>query len=410
MHDAEGRRTGAAADAVDGVVPRWVAEPASQEGVARTLAQAGADGHAVLVQGGGTKLGWGPRLESVDVLLKTGRLNEVVAHRHGDLTATTQSGITLAETNERLSAHRQWLALDPPDRARATVGGILATNDAGPRRHRHGAPRDLIIGMTLVRADGVTAQRGGLVGKNVAGYDVARLLTGSFGSLGVIVDATFKLAPLAEASSTVVVELPDAKVAVGYAVDLLSRGLTPAALEIATDPLRVVLKFESLESVTEAQAEEAVTLAETHGGLGQLLEVAAQNEFWTAHERRVFAEDGTLLKAVVLPANLPSSLSWLDEATASRGLSYVLAGQAALSVLHLRLTGPVEKQAALVSEWRERLTLGRGSVVVRRATAELKALTDVWGSVGDTFEVMREVKRRFDPRATLTPGRGPGGL
>ena len=196
----------------------------------------------------------------------------------------------------------------------------------------------------------------------------------------------------------------------GYAVDLLSRGLTPAALEIATDPLRVVLKFESLESVTEAQAEEAVTLAETHGGLGQLLEVDAQNEFWTAHERRVFAEDGTLLKAVVLPANLPSSLSWLDEATASRGLSYVLAGQAALSVLHLRLTGPVEKQAALVSEWRERLTLGRGSVVVRRATAELKALTDVWGSVGDTFEVMREVKRRFDPRATLNPGRGPGGL
>ena len=286
MHDAEGRRTGAAADAVDGVVPRGVAEPASQEGVARTLAQAGADGHAVLVQGGGTKLGWGPRLESVDVLLKTGRLNEVVAHRHGDLTATTQSGITLAETNERLSAHRQWLALDPPDRARATVGGILATNAAGPHRHRHGAPRDLIIGMTLVRADGVTAQSGGIVVKNVAGYDVARLLTGSFGSLGVIVDATFKLAPLAEASSTVVVELPDAKVAVGYAVDLLSRGSTPAALEIATDPLRVVLKFESLESVTEAQAEEAVTLAETHGGLGQLLEVDAQNEFWTAHERR----------------------------------------------------------------------------------------------------------------------------
>ena len=410
MHDAEGRRAGGAADAVDGVVPRWVAEPASQEGVARTLTQAAADGHSVLVQGGGTKLGWGPRLETIDVLLRTGRLNEVVAHRHGDLTATMQAGTTLAATNERLGQYRQWLALDPPDSTRATVGGILATNDAGPRRHRHGAPRDLIIGMTLVRADGVTAQSGGIVVKNVAGYDVARLLTGSFGSLGVIVDATFKLAPLADASRTVVVELSDAPLVAAYATDLLSRGSTPAAIELATDPLRVILKFESLESVTAGQAEEAMALATSHGGVGQLLDADAQDQFWTGHERRVFAEEGTLLKAVVMPAALASSLSWLDEAAASRGLSYVLTGQAALSVLHLRLMGPAEQQAALVSAWRERLTLGRGSVVVRRASAELKALTDVWGPLGDTFEVMREVKRRFDPRATLNPGRGPGGL
>ena len=263
--------------------------------------------------------------------------------------------------------------------------------------------------MTLVRADGVTAHSGGIVVKNVAGYDVARLLTGSFGSLGVIVNATFKLAPLADASRTVVVDVPDAASATAFSTELLSLGSTPAALELS-GPRQVVLRFESLDVVTAAQADQARSLAERHGGTGRVLDAGAEPEHWAEHERGVFAGDGTLLKAVVLPADLPSTLAWLEEASASRGLSYSFTAQAALTVLHLRLTGPAEQQASLVSEWRERLTMGQGSVVLRRAAPEVKTLTDVWGAVGNTLDLMREVKRQFDPAALLNPGRGPGGL
>jgi FAD/FMN-containing dehydrogenase len=125
------------------------------------------------------------------VVLSTLSLNRVVAHRHGDLTATVEAGARLDDVNRELARHGQWLPLDPPWSDRATIGGIVATNDAGPRRHRYGTPRDLIIGIEIARADGVRAKAGGIVVKNVAGYDLARLMTGSFGSLALITSATF---------------------------------------------------------------------------------------------------------------------------------------------------------------------------------------------------------------------------
>ena len=160
----------------------------------------------VIVRGSGTKLGWGPAPRQIDILMSTVRLNAVVAHRHGDLTATIQAGAKLGDVNRALAQHRQWIPLDPPSADRATIGGLVATNDSGPRRHRYGAPRDLIIGVEFARADGRLAKGGGIVVKNVAGYDLPRLLTGSFGSLGVIVTATFKLYPLTAASRTLIVE------------------------------------------------------------------------------------------------------------------------------------------------------------------------------------------------------------
>ena len=188
-----GVRVGEPADAIEGVVPGIVVEPASVDAVGGLLAWASREKLSVLARGSGTKLGWGPAPRTIDVLLSTAKLNAVVAHRHGDLTATIQAGATLGDVNRTLARHRQWIPLDPPSADRATIGGLVATNDSGPRRHRYGAPRDLIIGIEFVRADGLLAKGGGIVVKNVAGYDLPRLLTGSFGSLGVIVTATFKL-------------------------------------------------------------------------------------------------------------------------------------------------------------------------------------------------------------------------
>jgi len=403
-------RPGSAADAIDGVVPAVVATPATPDALAKTLAWATETGRTVVVRGGGTKLGWGPTPGPVDLLLLTTAMSALVAHRHGDLTATVQAGATLAETNAVLSRHLQWLPLDPPWGDRATIGGIVAANDSGPRRQRHGSPRDLIIGMTLARADGLLAKTGGIVVKNVAGYDLARLLTGSFGCLGVILTATFKLAPLAEASRTVSVEFSASERCGALVADLRAHASMPTALELATPPTTMLIRFESVETVAVEQAAQAATLARAHGGTVVILAGEGEIVAWREHDTRVFDREGTIVKLVVVPSEVSSTLAWLDAAAKRRQLDYVVTGRAALGVLFVGLHGAVSEQAAFVRALRERLPTGRGSATIQSADPELKALVDVWGPVGDGLRVMQEVKRRFDPTGTLNPGRGPGGL
>lgn len=403
-------RPGGPGDLLDGVTPALVVEPSTVETCAETLRWAQETGRSVMVRGGGTKLGWGASPDTVDLLLSTGAMTAVEAHRHGDLTATIQAGATLAETNRVLGRHRQWLPLDPPGGERATIGGIVSTNDSGPRRQRHGAPRDLIIGMTMVRADGVVAHSGGIVVKNVAGYDLARLLTGAFGSLGVIVNATFKLAPLAEASRTVSVTFPDLAALVPYAVALLERGVTPSALELAAPGATMLARFESVEAVASDQAAQAVTLAADHGGTAVVLQQDDEAAAWRAHEAVVFDRGSTVVKMAVVPAELQPTLAWLDTEVRARSLDYALIGRAGLGVLDLALDGPVADQASLLDALRARTPPGQGSAVVRHATPEIKSLVDVWGPIGDSVPVMRAVKRQFDPENRLNPGRGPGNL
>ena len=403
-------RPGVAADAIDGVVPALVAAPATPGAMAKTLAWATETGRTVVVRGGGTKLGWGPPPGPIGLVLSTAAMHAVERHRHDDLTATVQAGATLAAANLVLGRHGQWLPLDPPEGDRATIGGIVATNDSGPRRHRHGAPRDLIIGMTLARADGVLAKSGGIVVKNVAGYDVARLLTGSFGCLGVILTATFKLAPAAEASRTVAVAFPTHARFGPFAADLLAYASTPAALELATPPATMLVRFESVDSVVAEQAEQAAALGRGHGGRAVILSGEDEADAWRAHDARVFGAEGTVVKLAILPGELSATLAWLDEAAAARQVDHVVTGRAGLGVLYLGLNGAVSEQASLITALRERLPVGRGSAVIQRADPALKAVVDVWGAVGDGLRIMQEVKRRFDPTGTLNPGRGPGGL
>ena len=403
-------RPGTDGDGIDGVVPGVVAEPGTPEAAAAVLGWASEHGRSVVVRGGGTKLGWGAPAGSIDVLLSTRGLDAVEAHRHGDLTATVQAGAVLADVNAALAAHRQWLPLDAPHAERATIGGIVAANDSGPRRQRHGAPRDLIIGMTLARADGVTAKSGGIVVKNVAGYDIARLLTGSFGCLGVILTATFKLAPAAEASRTVRVTLSEAGQVERVATALLDHGSTPTAVELSWPPAAMLVRFESAAAVADEQAERAAALARAAGGAADVLAEADEAEAWRRHEARVFGGEGTIVKLVVLPSDLSATLAWLDESARAESLNCALVGRAGLGVLYVRLAGPVSAQASLVGALRERLGPGCGSAIIRQAEGELRSLVDVWGPLGDGFPLMRRVKRQFDPGGILNPGRGPGGL
>jgi glycolate oxidase FAD binding subunit len=400
-------RLGSPSDAVEGVVPRIVVAPSSGEALGAVLEWASHAKLCVLVRGSGTKLGWGLAPRQVDVLISTARLNAVVAHRHGDLTATIQAGATLQDVNRVLAMHRQWIPLDPPSADRATIGGVVATNDSGPRRHRYGSPRDLIIGIEFARADGRLAKGGGIVVKNVAGYDLPRLLTGSFGSLGVIVTATFKLYPLAAASRTLVVELSSSSDLGLLVLKLSASHLTPTALEFATHPLRLVIRFESIEASVAQQCETAAKLIAENGYRTRTLSPPEEEQYWQGHTQ--FADDGgALVKVSVLPTDLAGTLAVIERLAGKRG--YIAAGRAGAGVFLLRVTEEVQLQKRVIDGLRDALPIGRGSAVIVKGSPELKEHVDVWGPIGDGLALMKAVKQQFDPAGILSPGRGPGGL
>ena len=398
----------AGGDPVDGVQPRFAAAPASREALAETLAWAASEQLRVRVSGGGTKQDWGAPGDTVDLLLSTAALCDVVEHRHGDLTTTVEAGATLASVNAALAVHGQRLPWDPPWPEQATIGGIVATNDSGPRRHGHGTPRDSIIGVTMARVDGRVAKAGGIVVKNVAGYDLSRLLTGSFGCLGVILTATFKLAPDPPASRTVEVTVDSLEAAAPIAAELASSPLTPTAIELSWAPARLLVRFESVEASVAQQAEAARAIVGTRGD-AVVRSGGDEEETWRRHAAH-WSSGGTLVKLSTVPAELFPTLVRVRDRAATDGLEMAVAGRAGLGVVDVRLDGPLDALARLVGDLRERLPIGRGSAVIRRGDPGLRRIVDAWGPIGDGMRVMTAIKRQFDPDGLLNTGRGPGGL
>jgi glycolate oxidase FAD binding subunit len=398
----------AGGDPVDGVQPRFAAAPASREALAETLAWAASEQLRVRVSGGGTKQDWGAPGDTVDLLLSTAALCDVVEHRHGDLTTTVEAGATLASVNAALAAHGQRLPWDPPWPEQATIGGIVATNDSGPRRHGHGTPRDSIIGVTMARVDGRVAKAGGIVVKNVAGYDLSRLLTGSFGCLGVILTATFKLAPDPPASRTVEVTVDSLEAAAPIAAELAGSPLTPTAIELSWAPARLLVRFESVEASVAQQAEAARAIVGTRAD-AVVRSGGDEKETWRRHAAH-WSSGGTLVKLSTVPAELFPTLVRVRDRAATDGLEMAVAGRAGLGVVDVRLDGPLDAQARLVGDLRERLPIGRGSAVIRRGGPALRRSVDAWGPIGDGMRVMTAIKRQFDPDGLLNTGRGPGGL
>jgi glycolate oxidase FAD binding subunit len=395
-------------DAVEDVSPQIVVEPPDPESAGGVLAWASRDRVPLIIRGAGTKLTWGAPLRSASVVLSTARLHAVIEHRHGDLTATVQAGAALSAVNRELQAHRQAIALDPSHAETATIGGILATNDSGPRRHRYGSLRDQIIGITIARADGRLAKSGGIVVKNVAGYDLARLMTGSFGTLALTIDATFKLAPLAPASRTVVLMPGNLDHMGGLLAELAAGPLTPSAVELEMPPGRLLVRFETSDRAVEQQASEVATMAARRGARWDMAVDEAEEAIWTAHAARPWNGPGCVLKVSLLPAQLMSFAEWLRNTLGQA--SWELVGRAALGVMLLRVDGPPAEQEQLVALTRARVEAGAGHVSALRADPRLKARLGPPEQGSDALRLMQTIKRRFDPAGVLNPGRGPGGI
>jgi glycolate oxidase FAD binding subunit len=397
-------RPGTEADAIDRVVPRSVAEPDSPEAFAETLARAANDRQLTVIRGGGTKIDWGRPPRRVDLVVSTARLNRLVAHRHGDLTATAQSGMTLGALNQALSAQNQWLPLDTAFEG-ATIGGLVATNDAGPSRHRHGTPRDLVIGITLALTDGRLIKAGGTVVKNVAGYDLGKLMSGSHGTLAGIVDVTFKLMPVPRTSSTLGVIHADAG---GLARDveaLMASQIEPAALDVwagrsEASPYRLKLRIATSPAATDAQIAAARALV---SGASVVATGDEERALWARHLESAWRGDATL-RFSWLPDRLPRVLALVADLQRAGGVSATLVARAMGTGL-LRLMGEV----APLTRALDRLRAGSdvANVVVLRAPRAMKEAIDVWGPPRDSDTAMRSLKQMFDPAGILNANRGP---
>jgi glycolate oxidase FAD binding subunit len=367
--------------------------PATAAEVAEQLAAGG----RVRPVGGGTKLAWGAPGEPPDRELSTGRLDRIVAHNEGDLTAVLQAGVTLARAQEAFALHGQRLTLDPPDGGgRATIGGILAAGDSGPLRHRFGGTRDLILGVRVALPDGTIARAGSDVIKNVAGYDLAKLQCGALGSLGVICEATVRLHPLAEATITVR----------GRASDPALLGA--AARKLARDPL----ELEALDLSWDGPDDGGSVLARAVGRtvestvrtLTRLLDTAGletdqiedDDELWAAQrERQRAVADG----AVVRVSGLPADLERMMRASASA------VGRPALGLFWVRIDADPDALAAL------RAALDPAPCVLLDAPEGLRAAVDPWAlGPGTELDLLRRVKRSFDPAGVCNAGRYVGGL
>lgn len=392
---------------VDGIQPAAVATPGDVEELAATLATATAARKATVISGGGTKLSWGRTPARVDLVVSTGKLTRLVAHRYGDLTATIESGARLADVNRQLAKHGQWLPFDSAF-ADATIGGVVASHESGPLRHRFGTPRDLLIGVTLALADGRMVKAGGHVVKNVAGYDLGRLVTGSFGSFAAITTATFKLSPVFAASGTVGLLYRDTE-AIGRDAQLLAANqfeLTSldvqATLGTIRGELRLLVRVASSPVATEVQL---AAIRRMVTGDGQLITGQAEEDLWRDQVGAPWISDSTVVRLAWLPASLATVLTAIDRVGRENGAALMFTGRTAVGAGMLRVDGLPDAAVAVIEELRRSDAVG--NVVVLRAPASVKSRVDVWGPSRDVAPVMRAIKTALDPAEILNAGRGP---
>lgn len=351
--------------------------PTTREGLSVLLSAAAEAGTPVRFRGGGTKAGWPAPAPEGTLELSTGSLDKIVEHNAGDLTAILEAGIPLAEAQAEFAKAGQMLALDPPDDG-ATIGGVIAANDSGPLRGRYGAARDLVVGMRIVLSDGTVAKSGGKVIKNVAGYDLAKLFTGSFGTLGAIAEVAVRLHPVP----------PDTITALGDSADPDQLGRAVVALagsphehhgfDMRWEHGRGRLLARFAGAAPRPQAEAAEQQMRSEGLAGEIVD--DDDRLWD--EQRAGQRGPLVVKVSSLPARLPALLRAADE------LGATVVGRAGLGLSWLRIEEP--SSAAVERLRREWIA------VVQDRPADLGV--DPFGPIDPArSELMRRVKERFDP-------------
>ncbi|WOD39067.1 FAD-binding oxidoreductase [Nodosilinea sp. E11] len=398
-------------------VPEVIVYPNTEAELAAVMACAHQHRWRVLPCGSGSKLAWGGVGSEVDLMVSTARLNQVIDHAVGDMTLTAEAGVKLADLAPQLAQHNQLLAVDPAYPDRATLGGIVATADTGALRQRYGGLRDLLIGISFVRYDGQLAKAGGRVVKNVAGYDLMKLMTGSYGTLGVISQLTFRLHPTQETSKTVVI-VGEAQALAALISPLRQSSLTPVSLDVLSPALAAQLDLGEgftllarFQSITPGVDEQVDALLAMVGAnlTAQVLEGMTDQHLWDGVGRGLYhssaAQDQAQTQAILAKVGVPP-------AQALATIEHLPLGSWAR--LHISSgVGTIRLPAATVEAvqtLRSRCEAAGGYLTLLEAPLALKQSMEVWGYSGNALGVMKAIKAEFDPYNGLSPGRFVGGI
>jgi glycolate dehydrogenase FAD-binding subunit len=401
-------RAATAADVVAGAQPKVVVEPGTENELAEVLRLSNEAGLAVIPRGGGTKLGWGNAPARADLILSTARLTEIIEHAWADLTVNVEAGCTIQRLQETLAQHGQRLALDPLWPEKATVGGVLSTNDSGALRLRFGALRDLIIGATIALPDGTLASSGGKVVKNVAGYDLPKLVTGAMGTLGVITRAVFRVHPLprntrsfsisaadGEETQRIVLAVQDSKLAHTFLQSHFSDDAAPTS----------DILFEGTEAGLTAQEAQLRNLcAPANVSEASASTWSEREELWAFLDPAMMA----MAKISILPANMARTMKLVEHIADGHQLGWK-ALIYATGLGWLRLVGKPGAMSAALQSLRGELQGQGGSLVALHRPEKMFAF-EAWGNAGDALPLMKAVKQQLDPKSTLNPGRFVGGM
>ena len=429
--------------AIDGLTPMAVVVPENRQQVAEVMRWAAENGVVVFPRGGGTKIGLGNLPESAGLALDLSRLNRVIDYQPGDLTVTVEAGITLDALQQELAAARQFVPLESPVPSRATVGGALSTASVGVMAHAYGPPRDWLIGIGVVGADGVETKAGGRVVKNVTGYDLNKLYTGSLGTLGVIVEASFKVSPLQPEERMVAAPFASMEDAVSAGRDLLASPAGPMSyLAVTQGPARRLLS--SLAAMGSGGAPLSQGPWERIGGLGLCFfsgrtgAVRRRVEETSAALLRTGADDAAHVggDGAAGARQWGADLGWREDFSPALALklsaprrvipsltadclrvglqetpSEALADPG-FGTVRLFFWGESDDEGVLeaVRECRRVAQRHGGTAVVEICHPSIKAQMDVWGEEPGSMEIMRRLKEQFDPQRLLNRGRFLGRL
>lgn len=394
-----------------------VEEPSDYEGVARILKKAADDKSAVVPRGGGTMMGLGAPVRRTAVVLSLKQIDRILDHQPANLTVRTEAGITLGDLNRTLSQQGQFLPLDPPFPDRATIGGILSTNASGSLRVRYGSSRDQLLGLRVVLADGRIIHGGGDVVKNVAGYDLPKLFIGSLGTLGIIVEATFKTAPLPPITASIVASFDDLQSASGLALRILRSSMLPHGIRLMNrtaasllglgDRFACAIRFGGIAGSVEQQLDEVTAMA-THDASSSVSTLDNDAGLW-AHMRDLVYEKATVVKIGIPPSKIVRVAGQAQELATLSGLGLTFVADA-VGVIYASLEGNPDQISGTVKSMRDSAISVGGHLIILRASADVLEQVDVWGPIPSGLGIMKQLKQQLDPDGILNPGRYVGGI
>ncbi len=419
---------------LDGLSPRAILRPATNEQAAGFLKYASEQKLKVAIRGGGTKTNLGNRIKGLDLVITTERLNRVLEYSPADLMVGIQAGANLQELQDQLEKNGQFLPVQSPLSSRATVGGAIAANTSGPNRLLYGPSRDWLIGVRFVLAEGLVAHAGGRVVKNVAGYDLMKLMIGSLGTLGLILDMNFKLLPLPKNNSTLICSFDNASNACEAALKIIDSGLFPNALTVLDSRacqsvglkssgvgFILLVEFKNTALAVERQVRQGSEIVRGRGSkkVENLDQPAAQKELWRkvtdfAYNLSGDKEKSFVLKAGILPGKSAPNIELAYRLAAKEKIELTTLTHAGHGILYLLGKYEDEGTALNFIEQLSRQVEGEmGSLVVEGASLSLKdRVKDVWGKAltAGEFNLMKGIKSRLDPENILNPGRFVGGI